>query len=218
MWSLPDIERMNERKAAEALENANKTEEQLCEGEVCECCSEPATRAIEYYDVFSDDVAGHSFACEDHAERVEFDDESTFHCPECSRRMVTNYTWENYFTEVDGDHMCLNCALDKVTEADSEHWITEPEQITFDKVRHAPHVIGHKTTHWEKSLVFLGNACFDSMDGHCIGGGLDELTEHVKTGIKKHGKAILILDGGYQFSVSIGVYAPKKKTRKKKAA
>jgi hypothetical protein len=70
-----------------------------------------------------------------------------------------------------------------------------------------------------ESLKFLGNVEFDSMSGCRIRGfssaddtpdaGVQEIRDLLARAREDgHERAILILDAGYQFAVSIGVYVP----------
>lgn len=210
MWSLPDINRLNADAAKAAKRNRNKTQAQLCKGHTCEYCQEKATHALAYYDVFSDDIKGYVYLCDMHeAKGTHY--ENYFECSDCERLHVLNYTWELYRTVVDDEELCLNCALDRYLEDDT-NWLRSTEGFDFETVKESKHLIPVKGEHWKKHLEFLGNVEFDATSGQCIsGGGVDELKELVEKGIKSHGKALCILDAGYQFAVSIGVYVPKAK-------
>lgn len=216
MWSLPDINAGNKAAAVAAKKNKNKTEAQLCRGKKCDQCGEKATHALPYYDVFSDDIKGYIYSCDEHEEGAG--EEGFFICDECGKLHIENYTWERYSTMTEDAVLCLNCALDQHL-ADPDNWITDAAKVTTEMVRKSPHLIPNSGKYWERFLTFLGNVEFDSTSGRCIsGGGEGELQELVKKGIESQGKAILILDSAYQFAVSVGVYVPLPKAQGKKAA
>jgi hypothetical protein len=209
MWSLPDINRMNERAAQDAKINKKKTEKQLCRGQVCGSCEKKATHASPYYDVFSDDPKGYIYQCEQHWE--DGINEGFFHCDQCGHFMVENYTWENYFYNdpITGEQTCLNCALDNELE-DPDNWISSPDEVTWDKIIKSQHLIPVEGHHWEKSLRFIGNVEFDSMSGVKLystrEAGVQDMKDLVKSALDQSDKCIIIMDGAYQFAVSIGVY------------
>jgi hypothetical protein len=218
MWSLPDINAGNKAAAVAAKKNKNKTEAQLCKGQTCDHCGEKATHALPYYDVFSDDIKGYIFSCDEHEEGAG--EEGYFICNECGLLHIENYTWEVYSTIVDEEQLCLNCALDRYMKAE-ENWVKDASRVTPELVRKSPHLIPNSGEHWKKSLIFLGNVGFDNTNGECISGGGDgELQELARKGIESHGKVMLILDSAYQFAVSVGVYVslPKAQGKRKKAA
>ncbi len=87
--------------------------------------------------------------------------------------------------------------------------------MTFERVRQYKHLIPVKGEHWKKSLKFIGNTELDSMTGAKITGfsssstredGLQELRDIVAQALGEAGRCIIILDGQYQFAVSLGVY------------
>ena len=217
MWSLPDIHRLNEEASRLAILNVNKTEKQLCWGERCERCDNKAVHATPWYDVFSDDPKGYIYQCKKHS--MEGLPEGYFYCDRCGRDFIENYTWEYYFHDDPEtcERICLNCALDDEINND-ENWITSVKEITFERVRHAKHLIPVKGQHWGKYLKFIGNTELDSMTGAKITGfsssssredGLRELRDLVAKALGEAGKCIIILDGEYQFAVSLGVYVWK---------
>jgi len=91
------------------------------------------------------------------------------------------------------------------------NWIELTEEniqkVDTARARKAQHVIGVEMPVPE-GIEFYDNAEFDSMDGHQISGeSVQSILESARE--DGHKKAILILDAGYQFAVSIGVYVPK---------
>lgn len=213
MWSLPNIQKMND-EAVERWEKENKRSiKARLKGKTCEYCESKAEVLYDWYDVFGDEPKGEITLCAKHDGYYGNPAEGYFTCAACERVMVENYTWERYDT-VDpdtGEQVCLNCALDAAIE-DPEQWIRSAEGVTWERVRNSRHLIPVEGEHWKKHLDFLGNVEFDSMSGACIsGGGVKWLKELVDRGIAQAGKAMLILDAGYQFAVSIGVYVPKQR-------
>lgn len=221
MWSLPDITRMN----AVAAKEAPSLEQQIrtgigSDGEKLECyCSDWSGGPCEgelyhylWYDIFSDDPKGILTICETHDGYFGSPTEGYFTCKDCERVMIENYTWENYYTIVDDCTMlCLPCAAERYI-ADEDNWIELTDEniaaVDFDRIRRAKHVIGVRMP-TPKGITFFDNAEFDSMDGHRIsGGGIQELLHQAKD--QGETKALLIVDAGYQFAVSIGVYIPEK--------
>lgn len=225
MWALPNIERLNQIAADEHKARQRETKKarkkRLAETE-CEYCENPAVTHEPYYDIFGDpDIPkGEIHLCEEHDPN-----ETYFWCSGCSRYHVQNYTWELYFKiSEDGEPLCLRCFFHEEI-AKEENWITHPEQITWERVRKTPHLIAVESDYWQKDLVFIGNVTFDSSSGEEVTGfsstsgspetGIAKLKQAVKAGIlqtyvnthRQHRDCILILDGGYQFAVSIGVYA-----------
>ncbi len=222
MWSLPDINRLNEEAAANAARNI------VPETEPCLECDETETSGYEYYDPFSDDPKGFVYLCDEHYGYSGNPCEGYFYCDECNRVFIENYTWENYYTTTEhGEIFCINCAFDKYIE-DDENWLTDPETITFEYIRSRPHVIPNSGTHHEKKLIFIGNAEFDSYSGEGIsGGGIEGLKEIARKAITQAStrdlfvdllkenkeeapRFIIILDTTWQFASSFGVYIDRK--------
>lgn len=215
MWSLPDIKKLNE----EACQNAPKLIEYVRDGRDengkephCSFCDKKATDVNLWYDVFSDDPKGIVATCEEHSDYIH---EEYFYCDICGRLMVNNYTWELYYINTDGGRVCLNCAFDEYVKNLSNWWVMP--DVSFEDLKSLPHLIPVEGKHWESRLKFVGNVEFDSMSGAKISGfsstsvddGVGDLRELMKKAIKEHGKCLLILDGTYQFAVSIGVYVER---------
>lgn len=215
MWSLPDITRLNSHAHDNRVALQNAVETGYLNGErlTCECagwgrtdCTEEMRHSL-YYDIFSDDPKGILTLCSEHDGYFGNPTEGYFTCADCQRVMVENYTWERYSTIVDDEELCLPCAAKRYI-ADPDNWIRlTPEDIaviTFEVVRQAKHVIGVRMP-VPQEIEFIDNAEFDSSSGTQISGSNIQniLTDAMNAG---HKRALLILDAGYQFAVSIGVY------------
>lgn len=219
MWSLPDIKRMNadaksaQKKYEKILRTGKDGRTKVkCESEDEQCSGE--VRLTPWYDIFSDDIKGINSACEYHDDR-QGTPEGFFYCDGCNRTMVENYTWELYYVFYEDMKLCLPCFAHEVLR-DEERWIPLTDErinaLTFNNVRKAPHCIGVSMP-IPKEIRFVNNVEFDSNGYSISGGGVEGLKETLRT-LKAEGetKAILIMDAGYQFAVSIGVYAPNQST------
>jgi hypothetical protein len=203
MWSLPDLDRLNN----EAARNKQALTVQLRQPKnyPCDGCAIPATAGELYYDIFSDDPKGAIFLCDDHKNSPK---EGFFVCEVCERLLIENYTWERY--EKDG--MCLSCAA-KLFFDRKDNWIDpkEVKEIIYEQgapqfedgrlnVFAAPHVLGVRQP-VPKGIQFIANAEFDGFDGHQIS-GFD-----FETKLRSLDRPFaLVLDAGWQFAVSIGIY------------
>jgi len=228
MWSLPNIQAMNQAAEDEATQAAIRrmAEKHLDEsGRRAECqhCTDPATISYEWFDIFSDDPKGVIHLCEGHDGYYGRPAEGYFECDGCGRVFIENYTWELYYAvEVDlCETLCLNCHREREL-AKPENWIKLTKsaitRVDFEQARKARHLlaVGQDCA---KELEFIGNVEFDSMTGGKLTGfsscsptpdsGVEELRE-VLEGARAggHKKAILVLDAAYQFAASIGVYVP----------
>lgn len=203
MFSLPDLNRLN----AEAARNKHDLVAQVGppENHTCEVCALPAIAGGLYYDIFSDDPKGAIFLCEDHKESIN---EGLFVCDACNRRMIENYTWERY--EKDG--LCLRCAA-KLHFENEDNWINPKDvrEILYEQgsplfetgqlnVFAAQHVLGVKQP-VPKGIKFVANAEFDSFDGHQISGF--DFESKLRSLDRPFA---LVLDAGWQFAVSVGIY------------
>jgi len=220
MWSLPDIKRLND----EAVKNASKLNKAVETGHLdgkkikCDWCDKPAKYIYPWYDIFSDVPKGIIGLCEEHDYYYGSPSEGFFTCADCGKVFITNYTWENYFTDTDdGDRLCLNCYFNREIK-NKLNWITKIKDITWERVKASKHLIPVRGTHWEEYLEFIGNIEFDNLSGEKVTGfsstssredGLDELRDLVREAFRKKKKCILVLDAAYQFAVSIGVYVRK---------
>lgn len=213
MWSLPNIQIMN----SEAHSNQKKFENAIRTGKMdrkkleCECKDDTCDgeiRADAWYDIFSDDIKGLNVSCERHDQGTP---EGFFYCDGCNRTMIENITWELYYAFHEGSQLCLPCFAEEVLR-DESRWITLTDTaiaaVTMTDIKKAPHCIGVEMP-IPKGIRRISDVTFDSHDGHGIDGNIDDLKNTLYE-LKSEGvqKAILILDGGYQFCVSIGVYAP----------
>ncbi len=217
MWSLPDLIRLNSKAAAnrKRLERAVRTGN--LNGKAIRCehadydganCSSPISREL-WFDIFSDDPKGILAQCEYHCNRYGTP-EGYFWCGACGRTIISNYTWERYATVLDGDEMCLPCACARYI-ADQQNWLRlTPEDITafdFDEMRRVPHVIGVKMP-IPDAIRFLDNAEFDSMDDHRISGDpIPSILESARE--QGYTKALVVMDGAYQFAVSLAVFVDR---------
>jgi hypothetical protein len=230
MWSLPDINRMNNEAAANAgnLEAAYETgvlegEKLTCEHEDDNCAG--ALRHYLWYDIFSDDPKGILTLCERHDGYYGSPAEGYFWCRDCHRVMTENYTWELCYVVSDhGELLCLPCHAKRELR-NLDNWIPlMPEdiaRITFKHVRQAKHLIGVRMPVPEDIEEFGEGVTLDSSTGGKVRGfthadndpadGVEELKAVLLDAMNAgHKRAILILDGAYQFAVSIGVYVPTK--------
>jgi hypothetical protein len=225
MWALPDIQRLNEdaeefKSTLEriVLNNELPNGEPLkCNHDGDECDGE--VRAIPYFDIFSDTPKGHIDLCERHYGYYGWPDEGYFECEGCNRVMVENYTWELYYHQDGCGIYCLNCWRESVLQDEDEWVVLTPENLVdlnFDQVRRAKHLtaVGQDCP---KELELVGNVEMDGSTGGKLrttsyadtdpADAVEEirslLLEAMERGRKR---AILILDGAYQFSVSIGIY------------
>lgn len=207
MWALPDLDRLNAQ--ASTVASKDHIKEQLANPASVECdiCSEPSVEVEPWFDIFSDDPKGVTGLCQEHYEGYGIEGESYFTCEDCQELIVKNYTWENYFVYSDGLGMqCLPCALKSHAE-DSKNWLSAEDEITLDMIQAAPHLIavGMKTP----ELELMGCATFDGFTGKGIYGS-DGLAELRAAQYQAHGEdTILIMNGAYQFAVSIGLYTRK---------
>jgi hypothetical protein len=223
MWSLPDIVAMNNasHENANRLERASRTLKLNRKRLKCDYCDEPAITADLYYDIFSSDPKGLVARCQEHDDDYGSIPEGYFYCDACNRLMVENYTWELYHACTDSGQFCINCYRENEL-LNPDNWISLTDidiaGVSFKRVRHAKHLIavGQDTP---KGLKFLGNVEFDSISGGRIRGfssaddtpeaGLQEIRDLLAQASEDgYKRAILILDAGYQFAVSIGVYVP----------
>lgn len=207
MWALPNIAKLNARAETPDAQAEIKRLVANPEEVTCESCEEPSYVAEEYYDIFSDVPKGVVGSCEEHDSGGP---EGYFRCETDGKLYIENYTWERY--ESGGD--CLNCVRKRVL-ADPDEWTSTAkasrEAVTFDDIRQAKHLlaVGQEVP---DNLIFLGNAEFDSMSGEGIYGsdGTGKIRELLAMAARlKAKRAILILDAGYQFAVSVGVYIEK---------
>lgn len=215
MWSLPNIVQMNARTAAE--ETQSQLREQLAHPEAhqCEVCDwdgerKPAEVAYLTYTVYSDLPDGVIFMCEAHDGFSGSPMEGYFTCGECDRVFANNITWELHYVDRDEETLCLNCAR-RAYLAEPGNWVdladagAREAAADFENLRQAPHLYAVDQVERDTELQLIGNAEYDSMGGGQISGrSLEALLEEAREA--GHERAVIILDGAYQFAVSIGVY------------
>ena len=215
MWSLPEINAIN----AQAAANAAKLRRQIRRGpskqQKCEVygCEEHATKSHPWFDTFSDDPKGLVHVCPDH---VAEDVEEMFCCGQCNRLMCDHYTWERYRVELDGRVLCLKCAAEEYFE-DQANWIDPKlvKEVGFDRngaplfnkrtgflnLARCRHVLGVKQP-LPQGIEFVANMEFDSEDCRQIS-GLPPVALIQQLDCERF---CPVLDGAYQFAVSIGLY------------
>ena len=207
MWSLPDINSLNARAAANSRQIEREVKLKTSRKHRCECCGKPSSYHEKWFDIFSADPKGVRHLCQSCAEDGR-GDEGYFTCDSCQRLMVENYTWERY--EKDG--ICLSCAAEEYFGDDAN--LVDPKQVKAVilerggepfkdgvlNVAHAPHVLGVKQP-VPAGIKFVENFEFDSMDGHQISGG--DILETLRS---LNEPVFVVLDAAYQFAVSIGIY------------
>lgn len=235
MWSQPDIRAINERAAKDEKKLVRSLSTLKVNGKPLECeckdwgsshCSGPIN-AYPWYDIFSDKPKGILALCQHHDNYSGSPCEGYFTCDDCGRVFIENYTWEYYHTMVGDELLCLPCAAKRYIN-DDKNWIElTPKNIkatSFGDVCQAKHVIGVDMP-VPKQLEFIDCVTFDSSSGGRVTGGMScdptpdsgvrelhgYLTQAMNNG---HKRALLILDGGYQFAVRIGVYVDSPACRK----
>jgi hypothetical protein len=227
MWSLPDIQRLN----SEAHLNRKKLERAVLtgvlDGERLGCehgdnCVGPLTHEL-WFDVFSNDPKGIVTQCEYHLEHYGTP-AGFFWCEKCCRLMIENYTWELYRTaSEDGEQLCLCAAAEQLID-NEDNWIALTDEdiavVTFEVIRQARHVVGVGTP-VPKKIQLFDSITIDSSTGGAVRGfssadptpnGAVEQLQEILNQAKRAGyeRAILIIDGGFQFAVSVGVYTRAK--------
>lgn len=235
MWSLPDINRMNEEATSGAFKRKIRDELSGRSRLPCLICDKPSTKSSrqKWFDIFSDDPKGVVGLCKRHEEYYDSAPEGYFYCNSCNRLFIENYTWECYSHDDDAlGTVCLNCRAESYL-ADDDNWIPllsvgegndrpyspHIENLTFAQVRKSPHLIAVSGP-CPAGIELHGNVELDSTTGGRIIGfsdseaspesGVEELREMLRClRDAGHTEAILILDAAYQFAVSIGVYVRK---------
>jgi hypothetical protein len=213
MWCLPDINRLNEKAAAQA--SALKREAVRKRKPKCEVygCTRRASVSTLWYDIFGDDPKGVLHTCSVHSWD---DDPDLFRCENCERVMVDRYTWERYQVELHGDLLCLRCAAQRYFDF-PQNWINpnevkqvvlaQGEELLFDRetgvlnITRCPHVLATQQP-LPSGIVFYANAEFDSQNLRQISG--DNLSDVIAS---LNSLFCIVIDGAYQFSFSVGIYA-----------
>lgn len=234
MWSLPDIKRLNEEAASKARQAEIKKLMTGRKKMNCDFCDEVATSRQIWFDIFSDDAKGVLGMCEKCEDEQGYCPEGYFWCDDCQRLFINNYTWENYYhVSDDGEMVCLNCyakryvgdpenwiSLESVTQEDEggneSEYVPGIEELTFEQVQKSPHIIAVGGP-IPAGLKFFMGVTLDSFSGGRVTGfsssesspegGVGELQDSLRSAkAAGYQEAMLILDGAYQFCVSIGVY------------
>ena len=214
MWSLPDIQALNEQAAA----NANKLKREARRKRKPKCeqwsCDTPATDSFLVYDIFSDAPKSVLHLCARHVGYSGDPAEGYFTCCDCERVMIENYTWELYFRAKGDGKQCLTCAAAEHF-SDPDNWIDprdvgdlvldpEAENVVFANpilnLAKCPHVLGVKQPAPD-GIELFENCEFDACDGRQISG--DKPHEIIR---RIRQPFCPVLDAGYQFAVSIGFY------------
>ena len=142
--------------------------------------------------------------------------------------MVENYSGELYHSmDEDGERICLRCAADEYI-ADGYNWIALTDwdiaTVTYGTLWRARHVLGVKMP-VPKQIQLFDRIAFESLtcgqgDQSSLVRGFGradltpeaaaELIREILEEAKDAGndRAILIVDGAYEFAISIGVYVP----------
>jgi len=225
MWSLPDIQRLNSeayfnrRKLERGVQTGILNHQQLrCEsGKNCG----GVLRHELWFDIFSSNPKGVLTQYEHHFEIYGVPD-GFFRCEECDRLLVENYTWERYSTTNEkSEQICLRCAAEQYI-VDNDNWIRLTDEdiavVTFEVIRQARHVLAVEMT-VPAEIRFFDGVTLDSATGGLVRSFttadatpdssvamLREILHRAKESDNE--RAILIVDGLYQFAVSIGVYVP----------
>ena len=196
----------------------------------------PADYSYLTYDIFSDDPKGVIFTCENHDRSTGEPIEGYFECGDCLKVLAENYTWERYDIIVGCERLCLPCALWRYLDDKEHWINPEGvEQVVLDPHSHeedgwnrvldpqtgvlnlaaCPHLIAVKQP-LPDDLHFVENLEFDSSTGPLLAGFSSTYAEGVgeNAALRKirelaeagYTEFIPILDGAYQFSVSIGLY------------
>ena len=222
MWSLPDINRLNTEAASKAFQAQIAKQLKGRARLDCIICDKPSTRTSRqfYFDIFSEDPKGVIGLCKEHEECFGGCPEGYFWCERCNRLFAENYTWEMYSSESeDGSIVCLNCKAKEYVD-NPDNWIQLPEgidELSFERVRQAGHVIAVKGPVPKGIKAYGDGVTLDNSTGGRVtgfsssesspDGGVEELKEQLYNAYRDgHTEALLILDGAYQFAVSIGVY------------
>lgn len=223
MWALPTMKQLNQeaetKRFQSKLKRALKTGKM--DGKTLKCewwdhdtshCSGELYRYL-HYDIFSDAAKGILTLCEHHDGYYGSPTEGYFTCADCERVMIENITWERYeHTTDDGETICTKCYAARVLN-DDERWVPLTDEaidaLTFADLKKAPHCLAVQMP-LPVGIEFVVNTEFDSGSGQVISGhGVDEIKEALhELKEQKCKRAIIILDGAYQFAVSLAVYKP----------
>lgn len=223
MWSLPNIVKMNEEAHRRALSDRplgwyiehgidpDTLEPAECE-HIGDACEEPLHGYV-YYDIFSDDPKGVLFLCERHDGYYGFPDEGYFECDDCERVFIENYTWEPYWAYDGEGVLCLNCYAQRVIN-DPGSWISLDddgiEGFTADRLKKAKHIFAVGGPRHGLEPVG-GPVCFETLgDDAATLSGLRSVKALLRQAQRQgHTRALVVIDGIYQFTLTVGVYVGK---------
>ncbi len=230
MWALPNIKKMNK----EAEKEVDRYE--IIDGKVwdtrnkcyatCEYCElKEATGLFEWYDIFSD-TPHYEPICEECLDNGATS-EGYFYCEGCDRTFITNYTWENYYTDRgDGTLLCLNCYAREVLK-NPDNWLASEKDVktlTFENIRKACHIWGvENNRHKKYNLKEIGYITIDGSSGGKVVGftssttpedSLQGIKNLLLEGLKDYKEVGFFLTGSYQFAVDITIYGKDNKTGK----
>ena len=212
MWALPDIGRLNADAASASHRALIKKQLQGKKRVDCKFCDQPACPESiqEYYDIFSDDPKGVVGLCEEHLNYyggIEGVDDLYFSCSNCNRLFVDHYTWERYihYTE-HGETLCVNCRAKEYVE-DQDNWIPLSYEricsLTYSEIRASEHVMAVNGPTPEGIKYFDGESQCDTSNERFA---LEIQKILLRAQSEGYSEAILIMDGAFQFTFSIGVY------------
>lgn len=217
MWSLPDINDLNARAKSCATAYNRESKLKISAKHGCECCGKPSTHHHKYFDIFSDDAKGVRHLCDEHYDNGS-GDEGYFTCDCCGNLTIENYTWEYYRVEEGGETICLKCAAKNyfgdddnlIDPKDVKSVVLDPSGVSKRIIKdgvlnlcRVRHVLGVEQP-LPEGVEFVFNVEFDSYSWHQISGG--DALEKIKS---LEGKFFIVLDGAYQFAVSVGIYRRK---------
>ena len=215
MWALPNISSMNASKVVKQADYKRQLNLGRSIKHRCDSCNKPSVWHYPYYDIFSKDIAGVTHLCDD-CEQRGLGGEGYFNCDSCQRRMVENITRERYCVEDgDGGIQCLACAakqyfadpanqiepqlVDTVSQGTDQAGLFNPETGNVE-LRRVKHVLGVGQS-LPDGVKFVDN--FEN----CNGAGRFDSRAILKAINEQKQPVFLVLDGAYQFSQSIGLYA-----------
>lgn len=222
MWGLPDIVKMNEEAHKKAL--SGKPLEWYIDRRIDPETGEPAqcyyqssacdgeVGGVLWYDVFSGDPRGVLFLCDHHAQVCGCPD-GYFQCVSCDLVYITNYTWEPYgvYDSLEGGVLCLDCCAEKVI-SNPKSWIALKQSgITLreDDLGKVKHIFAQGGS--RHGLEQIGDSVLYERDWVHVGTKaerhlwpLEQLLQQARQ--EGYSKALLAVDGVYQFGYSVGVY------------
>lgn len=216
MWSLPDLDAINES----ALTNEQQKREALAGEHNCEWCGKAATHVELYHHPFCEHPVGIVALCDECYDHLE---EGYFWCARCGNLHIRNYTWELYVHTTEyGEEVCINCHRETYLGYEN-HWLNTadalelPADELYKLVKAAPHLFAVGQDPAEHGLEKVGEVLLDSFSGTEVC-GFSSSADSPSSAIASFQQAVaeakekgaerfvFILDGAYQFCVNIGVY------------